>query len=72
MEKMKKEEKIIPVSKEKKTGPGSDPVNRFKKGKPTSAAVLDNIITGAVENVKARSSEGFANKGTVPDYDEEH
>ena len=68
---MKKEEKIIPTSKEKKTGPGSNPVNRFKKGKPTSAAALDNIISGAVENVRARSSEGFTKKGTVPDYDEE-
>jgi hypothetical protein len=71
MKKMKKEKKIIPTSKEKKIGPGSNPVNRFKKGKPTSAAALDNIITGAVENVRAHSSGGFANKGTVTDYDEE-
>lgn len=68
---MKQEQKIIPVSKvEKKTGPGSNPVNKFKKGETTTATELDNIITGAVENVKPRSSTGFAKKGTVPDYEE--
>ncbi len=68
---MKKGKEVLPVEKGKKTGPGSDPVNKFKKGQHTTAAALDNIITGAVENVRARSSEGFDNKGTVPDYDEE-
>ncbi len=66
---MKKEQKIIPASKGKKTGPGSNPENKFKKGKTTTAAALDNIITGAVENVKPRSGKGFANEGTVPGYE---
>lgn len=68
---MKKEKKVLPASKEKKTGPGSNPVNKFKKGQNTTAAELDNIITGAVENVKARAGSGFANEGTVPIYEEE-
>lgn len=69
---MKKEQEIIPALKvEKKTGSGSNPVNKFKKGKPASAAELDNIITSAVEKVKPHSSEGFNKKGTVPGYEEE-
>jgi len=68
---MKKEEKIIPVSKVKKRDPGSNPENKFKKGKSTTAAALDNIITGAVEKVKARSGKGFSDEGTVPVYEEE-
>lgn len=68
---MKKEEKIIPTSKvEKKTGRGSNPENKFKKGKRATAAALDKIITGAVEKVKPHSGEGLANKGTVPGYEE--
>ncbi len=67
---MKKDEKL-PISKETKSGPGSDPVNKFKKGKPTSAATLDNIITGAVEHVKAKSGKGLPNEGTNVDYNEE-
>ncbi len=66
-----KKEQNIPAIKVKKTGPGSNPENKFKKGKPATAAELDNIITGAVEKVKPRSSEGFAKKGTVPGYEEE-
>lgn len=68
---MKNEKKVLPVSKEKKTGPGSNPVNKFKKGKASTAAELDNIITGAVENVKPRTGKGFSNEGTVVFYDEE-
>lgn len=59
-----------PASKGKKTGPGSDPVNKFKKGKSTTAAEIDNIITGAVGNVQSRSGKGFANEGTAPFYEE--
>ncbi|MCY7291747.1 MAG: hypothetical protein LH615_06135 [Ferruginibacter sp.] len=68
---MKKEKEMLPVAKSKKTGPGSDPVNKFKKGKPTTAAAIDNIITGAVKKVKPSSGKGFANEGTVPFYGEE-
>lgn len=66
-----KKEQNIPAIKVKKTGPGSNPENKFKEGKPTTAATLDNIITSPVENVKPRSGKGFANEGTVPIYDEE-
>ena len=69
---MKKEQQIIPASKvDKKTGPGSNPVNKFKKGKAPTAAALDNIITGAVENVKPQSGKAFTNRGTVTSYEEE-
>ncbi len=69
---MKKEQKTNPVKKaEKKTGPGSNPVNKFKKGKTTTAAAINNIITGAVENVKAQSGKGFTNRGTVTSYEDE-
>ncbi len=68
---MKKEKEMLPVAKGKKTGPGSDPVNKFKKGKRTTAAAIDNIITGAVEKVKSRPGNGFTDEGTVPIYDEE-
>ncbi|MEO6454810.1 MAG: hypothetical protein ABIN97_12090 [Ginsengibacter sp.] len=68
---MKKEKEMLPTSKGKKTGPGSNPVNKFKKGKPTPAAAIDNIITGAVENVMPGASNRFANEGTVTSYDEE-
>lgn len=68
---MKKEKKVLPVAKDKKTGAGSNPVNKFKKGQHTTVAAIDNIITGAVENVKSRPGSGFANEGTVPIYEEE-
>lgn len=68
---MKKEKVTIPESKEKKTEPGSDPVNKFKKGQHTTVAALDNIITGAVENVKPGSGKGFDHIGTVPVYGDE-
>ncbi len=68
---MKKEKEMLPASKGKKTGPGSKPVSKFKKGKTTTAAKIDNIITGAVENVMPAASDRFANDGTVTSYDEE-
>lgn len=54
-----------------KSGPGSDRLNKFKKDKTTTAAAIDNIITGAVESVKAKSGRGLANEGTSVDYNEE-
>ncbi|MEO7524104.1 MAG: hypothetical protein ABIT58_08420 [Ferruginibacter sp.] len=68
---MKKEIKTQPSVTTKKTGPGSDPVNKFKKGKSATAAAINNIITGAVENVKAQAGTGFENEGTVTSYEEE-
>ena len=66
-----KKDKNLPISKKIKSGPGSDPINKFKKSKTTTAAEIDNIITSAVESVKARSGRGLANEGTNVDYNEE-
>lgn len=64
-----KKEKNLPVTKKVKSGPGSDPVNKFKKGsKGITLASLENITTGAVENVEAKSGGGLADKGTNIDY----
>lgn len=64
--------KIPPVVKGKKSGPGSDPENKFKKNKKSgTSASLDNIITPSVGNVKAKSGRGLANEGTAVSYDEE-
>ena len=68
---MKKEKEVLPVTKGKKTGPGSDPVNKFKKGQHTTAASIDNIISSAVENVKSRPGSGASDEGTMTSYDEE-
>jgi len=69
---MKKEEKVNPESKmEKETGPGSNPENKFKEGKPATAEALDNIITSVVDNVKPQAGKGFSDDGTVPGYEEE-
>lgn len=72
---MKNEKKIVPVAKGKKTGPGSNPVNKFKKGKITTAAAINNVITGAVDNVKAttrknvRGTSGLTNTGPFVSYE---
>ena len=66
-----KKDKNLPASKKLKSGPGSDRLNKFKKDKTTTAAAIDNIITGAVESVKAKSGGGLANKGTNIEYKEE-
>ena len=68
---MKKEKEMLPASIGKKTGPGSDPVNKFKKGQHTTAAAINNIIKGAVENVKSRPGSGGSDEGTLTSYDEE-
>jgi hypothetical protein len=63
---MKNEKKeVAPVLKEKN-------IRANKSGKKTStAASLSNIITSAVESVKAKSGRGLANEGTSVSYDEE-
>lgn len=67
-----KKQKNLPVSKGKKSGPGSNPENKFKKGsKGATVAAVDNIITSATGNVKARSGSGLADEGTAVSYDEE-
>ena len=59
---------VTPKSNKKKTGPGSDPENKFKKGKTTSASI-SNIITSATEKFKARSGK-LDNEGTAISYEE--
>ena len=64
-----KKDKNIPVSKGEKSGAGSNPENKFKKG--ITGASPGNVITSAVENVKAKSGRGLANEGTDLDYNEQ-
>lgn len=67
-----KKDKNLPVSKDIKSVPGSDPINKFKKdSKGATVAAVNNIITGAVESVKAKSGRGLPNEGTNVDYNEE-
>ena len=66
-----KKDKNIPASKEKKSGAGSNPENKFKKGsKGITLTSFNNISTGAVESVKAKSGSGLDNDGTNIDYNE--
>ena len=66
-----KNDKNVPVSKDKKSGSGSNPKNEFKKGsKGASLASVNNIITSAVGSVKAKAGTGLADKGTNVDYNE--
>ena len=52
-----KKDKNLPVSKDIKSVPGSDPINKFKKdSKGATVATVNNIITGAVESVKQRTN----------------
>jgi hypothetical protein len=53
--------------------PNANKNNREIKNKKrkTTAADIDNIITGAVENVKAASGNGLANEGPSVSYNEE-
>ncbi len=67
-----KKDKNKPVSKDNKDISGTNPDNKFKKGsKGATAASVNNIITSAVDNVKANSGKGLANEGTEVDYTEE-
>ena len=63
-----KKNKNLPDSKKAKTGVGSDPVNKFKKG--STGIKNTDIIRSAVGNVKAKSGRGLANEGTNVDYNE--
>lgn len=69
---MKNENEMPKELEEKKTGSGSNPENKFKKGsKGATAAEIDRISKGAVENVKASAGEGFTDKGSVSVYGDE-
>lgn len=69
---MENEKEMPEESKEIKTGPGSNPENKFKKGsKGATAAEIDLISKGAVENVKASAGKGFTDKGSVSVYGDE-
>ena len=67
-----KKDKNPPTSIEKKSGAGSNPENKFKKGsKGATLASVANIITSAVGSAKAKSGRGLADEGTDVDYTEE-
>ena len=66
---MKKEEKILVSTKEKKTGPGSNPENKFKS--TGTSKNLDNVISSPIDKTKARTGSGLANEGTAVSYEEE-
>lgn len=69
---MKKEKTNEPVANEKKSGAGSNPENKFKKGqKKSTFNSLENVINSAVTTTKARSGSGLANEGTSVSYEEE-
>lgn len=63
-----KKDKGLAAIKKRKIGKGSDPENKFKEDQTPSPAVIDNIITSPVDNVKARSSRSIGNEGTNVDY----
>ena len=64
---MKNNKAVTPPLKEKKIGAGSNPVNKFKKGK---SGASENSITSALNQTRARSGRGFDNTGTVVSYDQ--
>jgi hypothetical protein len=69
---MKKEKINQPVSNTKKSGAGSDPENKFKKGqKKSTFNSLENIINSPVTSTIARTGSGLTNEGTSVSYDEE-
>lgn len=69
---MKKEKINLPVAKEKKSGAGSDPENKFKKGqKKSTFNSLEKVINSAVTTTIARTGSGLANEGTAVSYEEE-
>ena len=66
-----KKDKNIAVSKKIKSSPGSAPLNKFKKGsKGITLDAFNNIVTGAVGSVKAKSGRGLSNEGTNVDYND--
>ena len=63
-----KNEKVINTESKKKSLPGSNPVNKFKKNK---SGVSTKSIASAVKQTKATAGRGLANEGTIVSYDEE-
>ncbi|MEO6330039.1 MAG: hypothetical protein ABIO55_13975 [Ginsengibacter sp.] len=65
---MKKNKSATPKTKEKDSGTGSNPENKFKKTKSGDGA---GSITSALDETRARSGRGFDDTGTVVSYDQE-
>lgn len=65
---MKKNKSVTPKTKEKVSGKGSNPENKFKKGKSGDGT---NSITSVLDQTRARSGRGFDDTGTVVSYDQE-
>ena len=66
---MKKEQKILPVTKEDKKGSKINSVNKIKK--TSTSASINDVITSAVGKTIARTGSGLANEGTSVSYEEE-
>ena len=66
---MKKEQKILSVTKEDKTSSKIKPLNKIKK--TSTSASLNNAITSAVGKTIARTGSGLAYEGTSVFYEEE-
>ena len=66
---MKKEQKILPILKEKTKEPESNPVKKIKK--TSTSTSVDNKIESGVGKTMARTGSGLANEGTSVSYEEE-
>ena len=66
---MKKEQKILPSTKEDKSGSKINPVNKIKK--TSTSASLNNAMRSEVGKTIARTGSGLANEGTSVSYEEE-
>ena len=69
---MTKEKANQPLATNKKSGAGSNPENKFKKGqKKSTFNSLENQINSAETSTIARTGSGLANEGTAVSYEEE-
>ena len=66
---MKKEQKILPILKEKTKEPESNSVKKTKK--TSTSTSVDNKIESGVGKTMARTGSGLANEGTSVSYEEE-
>ena len=62
---MKKNKSATPKTKEKDSGKGSNPENKFKK---TESGAATTSITSVLDQTKAKSGRGTANEGTTVSY----
>lgn len=68
---MKKDKNNPASTGRPRSGPGSDPENKFRKDDVTSVASLNNIITSATSKVKSRTDHGNYHGGIHVEHDED-